>query len=121
MDRTSKQDLRFIKNENLIQNTFREMIAENEYSRISIKELTERALINRKTFYLHYPSLDHLVAACQFKLMEPALQKISETVFPDDAEKIIQHSFQFMAALDPSTKRFFRSKVKSRMPKVLLI
>ena len=54
MDRTSKQDLRFIKNENLIQNTFREMIAENEYSRISIKELTERALINRKTFYLHF-------------------------------------------------------------------
>ena len=41
MDRTPKQDLRFIKNEALIQKTFREMIAENEYSRISIKELTE--------------------------------------------------------------------------------
>ena len=114
MDRTSKQDLRFIKNENLIQNTFREMIAENEYSRISIKELTERALINRKTFYLHYPSLDHLVAACQFKLMEPALQMISETVFPDDAEKIIQHSFQFMAALDPVVKKFLF--IKNKIP-----
>lgn len=114
MDRTSKQDLRFIKNENLIENTFREMIAENEYSRISIKELTERAQINRKTFYLHYASLDHLVAACQFKLMEPTLRMISETVFPDDAEKIIQHSFQFMAALDPVDKKIL--SIKSKIP-----
>lgn len=121
MSPTSKQDLRFIKNENLIQNTFREMIAENEYSKISIKELTERAQINRKTFYLHYPSLDHLVTACQFRLMEPALRMISEAVFPDDAEKIIQHSFQFMAALNPVDKRFFRSKAKFLMQKVLPI
>ena len=71
MSSTPKQDLRFIKNENLIQKTFREMIAETEYSRITIKELTERAQINRKTFYLHYPSLDHLLTELQFKLMEP--------------------------------------------------
>ena len=112
MDRTPKQDLRFIKNEALIQKTFREMIAENEYSRISIKELTERAQINRKTFYLHYPSLDHLVTACQFRLMEPALRMISEAVFPDDAEKIIQHSFQFMAALNPVDKKILSIKSK---------
>lgn len=63
MKQAPKQDLRFIKNEKLIQTTFREMMAETEYSKISIKELTERAQINRKTFYLHYPSLDHLLAA----------------------------------------------------------
>ena len=105
MNSTPKQDLRFIKNENLIQKTFREMITETEYSRITIKELTERAQINRKTFYLHYPSLDHLLTELQFKLMEPTLRMISETVFPDDVEKIIQHSFQFMAALDPVDKK----------------
>ena len=70
MDRTSKQDLRFIKNENLIENTFREMIAENEYSRISIKELTERAQINRKTFYLHYASLDDLLEEFQEEIAD---------------------------------------------------
>src|SRR5699024_9640368 len=96
------------------QKTFREMIAENEYSRISIKELTERAQINRKTFYLHYPSLDHLVVACQLKLMEPTLQMITRTVFPDDAEKIIQHSFQSMAALDPVDKKIL--SIKGKIP-----
>ena len=110
MSSTPKQDLRFIKNENLIQKTFREMISETEYSRITIKELTERAQINRKTFYLHYSSIDHLLTELQFKLMEPTLRMISETVFPDDVEKIIQHSFQFMAALDPVDKKILSAK-----------
>lgn len=114
MNRSPKQDLRFIKNENLIQKTFREMIAETEYSKISIKELTERAQINRKTFYLHYPSLDHLLTSLQFKLMEPTLRMISETAFPDDVETIIQHSFQFMSALDPVDKKIL--SVKANIP-----
>ena len=110
MNPIPKQDLRFVKNENLIRKTFREMMAETEYSKISIKELTERAQINRKTFYLHYPSLDHLLTALQTELMSPTLRMISETVFPDDVEKIIQHSFQFMAALDPVDKKILSSK-----------
>ena len=114
MNQTPKKDLRFIKNEREIRKIFREMMAETDYSHITIKELTARAQINRKTFYLHYPSLDHLVAACQFKLMEPALQMISETVFPDDAEKIIQHSFQFMAALDAVDKKIL--SIKGNIP-----
>lgn len=110
MGQTAKQDLRFIKNENLIRKTFRDMMAETEYSKISIKELTERAQINRKTFYLHYPSLDHLLTALQLELMEPTLQVISETSFPDDVEQIIQHSFEFMASLDPVDKKILSSK-----------
>lgn len=110
MKQPEKHDLRFVKNENLIRNTFQEMMDENEYSKISIKELTERAQINRKTFYLHYPSLDHLLATLQLELMSPALEKISKTTFPDDAEQIIQHSFEFMASLDPIDKKILSSK-----------
>lgn len=105
MSRTTSQDLRFIKNEDLIRKIFREMIAEYEYSKISIRELTERARINRKTFYLHYPSLDSLLISLQYSIMEPALRMISETTFPDDVEKIIQHSFEFMSSLDPVDKK----------------
>lgn len=42
--------------------------------------------------------------------MAPTLRMISETTFPDDVEKIIQHSFQFMAALDPVDKKILSSK-----------
>ena len=110
MSQTEKHDLRFVKNENLIRKTFREMMKENEYAKISIKVLTEKAQINRKTFYLHYPSLDHLLTSLQLELMSPALEMISKTAFPDDAEQIIQHSFEFMASLDPVDKKILSSK-----------
>jgi AcrR family transcriptional regulator len=41
-----------------------------EYGKITIKELTARAQINRKTFYLHYPSLDDLLNEMQKELAE---------------------------------------------------
>lgn len=110
MNQTPKQDLRFIKNEREIRKIFREMMAETDYSHITIKELTARAQINRKTFYLHYPSLDHLLASLQFEIMDPTFRMISETTFPDDVEKIIQHSFRLMAALDPVYKKILSAK-----------
>lgn len=79
MKQQPKQDLRYLKNENLIRETFRKMICEMDYSKISIKELAQRAQINRKTFYLHYSSLDHLLAVLQLEIMEPTVQMISET------------------------------------------
>ena len=110
MNQTPKQDLRFIKNERAIREIFRKMMAETDYSHITIKELTARAQINRKTFYLHYPSLDHLLASLQFEIMDPTFRMISETTFPDDVEKIIQHSFRLMAALDPVDKKILSAK-----------
>lgn len=110
MSGITKQDLRFVKNEKLIRDTFREMIAETDYSKISVKELTRRAQINRKTFYLHYTSLDQLLYTLQLELMEPTLKNISETSFPDDVEKIIQHSFCFMSSLDCVDKKILSSQ-----------
>ena len=110
MKENLKQDLRFIKNEKLIRETFHEMLSEMDYSKISIKELTQRAQINRKTFYLHYTSLDHLLAALQLKIMEPAFRMIEETSFPEDVEIIIRKSFEIMASLDSTDKLILSCK-----------
>ena len=110
MKQNPKQDLRFIKNENLIRETFYQMLGEMDYSKISIKELTQRAQINRKTFYLHYTSLDHLLATLQLEIMEPSFKMIEETSFPDDAELIIRKSFEIMAALDSTDKLILSCK-----------
>lgn len=110
MKQNSKLDLRFIKNENLIRETFYKMLGEMDYSKISIKELTQRAQINRKTFYLHYTSLDHLLAALQLEIMEPTFKMIEETSFPEDAELIIRKSFEIMAALNSTDKLILSCK-----------
>ena len=110
MKQQPKQDLLYLKNENLIRETFRKMICEMDYSKISIKELAQRAQINRKTFYLHYSSLDHLLAVLQLEIMEPTVQMISETKFPEDAEIIIKKSFEIMASLDWADKKILSTK-----------
>lgn len=86
------------------------MICEMDYSKISIKELTQRAQINRKTFYLHYSSLDHLLAVLQLEIMDPAVQMIAETSFPEDIEIIIRRSFKIMASLDNVDKIVLSTK-----------
>ena len=45
-----KEDLRIQKTREAIHKTFEEMICEMDYEQISIKELAQRARINRKTF-----------------------------------------------------------------------
>lgn len=46
------------------------MICEMDYDQITIKELTQRAQINRKTFYLHYASLDDLLEEFQEEIAD---------------------------------------------------
>lgn len=63
-------DLRIVKTRDAIKSTFKEMICEMDASDITIKELTERARIHRKTFYLHY--------TCIEALSEDLLQELSD-------------------------------------------
>ena len=70
-----KEDLRVVKTKEIIRNTFKNMILEMDYDYITIKELTERAKINRKTFYLHYDSLDDLLLEIQNSLANNFIEK----------------------------------------------
>ena len=60
-----KTDLRVIRTRRAIREAFCSMIMEMDYSDITIKELTRRAMINRNTFYLHYESMDALLRELQ--------------------------------------------------------
>ncbi len=75
MKHTSK-DLRVRRTLKAIRNAFYELVIEKSYSDISITELTEKAEINRKTFYLHYSSLDDLVEEVQEEVVEKIMEDI---------------------------------------------
>mgnify|MGYP005786601317 CR=1 FL=1 len=70
MEQVKKEDLRVRKTRKAIHNAFKEMICEMDYDQITIKELTQRAQINRKTFYLHYASLDDLLEEFQEEIAD---------------------------------------------------
>ena len=54
MMKANSQDRRVRRTKTLLQKTLVELMLEKEVSQISVKELTQRADVNRSTFYLHY-------------------------------------------------------------------
>ena len=93
MNNTEKEDLRVIRTKEAIRKTFEEMICEMDYERISIKELTERARINRKTFYLHYNSLDDLLRELQNEMAKDFIKRTQNLERPRDMDKITREFF----------------------------
>lgn len=105
MKRETQNDLRYIKTEELIQATFREMIKEADYSQLSVKDLTERAKINRKTFYLHYPTMDDLLWKMQEQLYDRFIEATQNICLPADLEKLVRLLFLFWSdAKDVNSK-----------------
>ncbi|GAB4459903.1 MAG: hypothetical protein Kow0070_15440 [Anaerolineales bacterium] len=62
-----KLDPRVKRTRNLIQQAFSELLAEKGFANITVQDITERAEINRATFYAHYPD--------KFALLEETLRQ----------------------------------------------
>ena len=110
MSRDPQNDLRYIKTEALIRKTFRDMLREMDYAQMSIKELINRAMINRKTFYLHYSTLDELLGKLQAELYTELLESISNFNIPDDLEKIVWEMFTFCNKTDSVNEKILCSR-----------
>ena len=57
-----------------LERTFKEMFCEMDYKDITITELTKRAGVNRKTFYLHYKSIEQMLTEIQDQYIEETRQ-----------------------------------------------
>lgn len=93
METAKKEDLRARRTKTFIRKAFEEMICEMDYEKISIKELTERANINRKTFYLHYNSLDDLLLELQNELAQSFIERTKHLDRPGDLDKITREFY----------------------------
>lgn len=93
MTATGKIDLRVQKTKEAIRETFQTMICEMDYEKISIKELTTRARINRKTFYLHYNTLDDLLRELQNELAQDFIERTKGMMPSRDMNKITREFF----------------------------
>lgn len=67
-----RTDLRVLKTKKSIKVAFLTLMKEKNYSKITVKDIVDEALINRNTFYLHYLDkddlLDSLTSECLEKL-----------------------------------------------------
>ncbi len=62
MEQESKRpDLRVIKTKKAIRNAFAQLLAENDIDNITVKDIAQKAIINRKTFYNYYKGVYEIV------------------------------------------------------------
>lgn len=80
-----KMDIRIKKTENSIINAFLRLRAKKPLERITIKELTDLAQINKSTFYLHYNDIYDLSEQLENELFVSVFNSIAhpDSVFSD--------------------------------------
>ncbi len=96
----NQTDLRVIRTRKMIKEAFVDLVEEKGYEHITIKDIAEKAFINRKTFYFHFEnktalfneiikdSLDLMLANTQYKKITA-----KDTPLPIDLGTDIRHVF----------------------------
>jgi len=80
----NKEDFRVRRTKKSIKSAFMALMNEKAYAKISIKELTEKAVVNRNTFYLHYLDKDDLLD----KIMSESLQKMVDSMQSNQIDQL---------------------------------
>ena len=71
-------DLRVKKTERAIRNAFYQLVQTKPVEKITVKELSELAEINKTTFYAHYETIYDLVATLEQEITDMVIQNIDE-------------------------------------------
>lgn len=95
------EDLRVQKTIEAIHKAFEEILYEMNYEKITVKELCERAKINKKTFYRYYAVLDDLLAELQGLFTQEYLKRIENYKVPEDLDKINREFFLYSVEKGP--------------------
>ena len=124
MRKNIRNDRRVEKTRNAIINAFKEMIIEKDFNEITIKELAERANINRKTFYLHYESMEEILFDVTVELSEQVFGSLNNKGFFDPnvigitplietIDELINSNYELTRKLiSANSYRFFSRNIK---------
>lgn len=101
MKLTGNEDLRVQKTIEAIRVAFEGLMLEKGFGKITVKELCERARINKKTFYRYYPAIEYLLAEMQSEYAEEYLERTRNLVLPRDVAPITEAFFRFSEEKGP--------------------
>ena len=88
-------DQRYIKKEQQIRYAFKTLLANKYFEDVSVSELCRLASIDRKTFYLHYQSLDDLLQTTQKQLADDFSNLVKGLDPIDDLYECTKQFFHF--------------------------
>ena len=75
-------DLRTIKTRKAIKEAFIDLLSDTDINKITVTTISERAMINRKTFYLHYETIEDLISEFLNEIADEFIEE-SDKLPPD--------------------------------------
>ncbi|MGN1390129.1 MAG: TetR/AcrR family transcriptional regulator [Bulleidia sp.] len=100
-----KTDLRVVRTRRAIKDAFKKMVMETDPSHITVKDLAENAQIHRKTFYLHYTTIEALYEDILKEIAEQYFDLIDQTA-PDAPFSEVNHVFfTFLSRQEPYVEK----------------
>ena len=97
-DSYPKKDLRIIRTHKLLWNALLELLKECSFDEISVKDICERAMVHRSTFYMHFEDKCHLLTYGLQNIIELLTSdKFSNDNF-EEAGKITLDVFEHVAS-----------------------
>ena len=103
--RERSKDLRVRRTLTAVRKAFNDLVLTRNYNEISITDLTEKAGINRKTFYLHYSSLDDLVSEIEEEMAKDILNSIGEYARKFDLDGCITYFYKYLESCSKVEKK----------------
>ena len=126
----SYADMRVIKTKRVIRNALTELMSEKELSKITISELSERAMINRKTFYRHYRNVGDVVTELENEILDSFSDILKSSnssvldvgvVFKGISAQIEQHRDFFMKTMKLNPDVFSSGKIKAMLRRAMSV
>lgn len=125
-----KTDLRVIKSKAAIRNSFLTLMKEKGYANISITDIAKKAMINRKTFYIHYETKEALYNSIVDEVIEilsPTLKSLQGLKGSDQRQYVIhilakfkEHKEVFNILINDNTNTTFLNKLKDKLKEDLI-
>ena len=103
--RERSKDLRVGRSLTAVRKAFNDLVLTRHYNEISITDLTDKAGINRKTFYLHYSSLDDLVSEIEEEMSKEILANIGEYAKNLDLNGCITNFYKYLESCSKVQKK----------------
>lgn len=120
-----KTDLRIIKSKNAIKNAFLDLMKEKGYANITITDIAKKAMINRKTFYIHFETKEALYNSISNELLSilsPTLNKLQNLDGKEQRQYVInmllhfkEHKDIFNILVKDKTNPDFLNKLKEKL------
>lgn len=82
----NKTDLRVIKTKATIRKAFLDLLKEKDFDNIMISDITNAAMINRGTFYLHYKDKYDLMESLENEMIEK-LEQFADLLTPESIQE----------------------------------